>query len=110
MSIVKVEHLVKSYGDMIAVNDISFAVNKGEIFGLIGPNGAGKSSTIRMIMNIFKPDSGNIKIMEENLSEVSKNKIGYLPEERGLYKKLTVMESIIYFASLKGMDKRTASK
>jgi len=105
---VEINHILKAYGNRAVVNDVSFYVNQGEIFGLIGPNGAGKTTTIRMMMDIIKPDSGNIKIMGEKLSEKSKNKIGYLPEERGLYKKLSIIESIIYFASLKGVDRQTA--
>lgn len=108
MSIVEVSHIFKSYGDKIAVDDLSFNVDRGEIFGLIGPNGAGKSSTIRMIMNIFHPDMGNVAILGEKSSEYSKNKIGYLPEERGLYKRLSAIETMIYLASLKGMDMRSA--
>lgn len=110
MSVIEVNGINKSYGNKVAVDDLSFTVGKGEIFGLIGPNGAGKSSTIRMIMNIIKPDAGSVTILGENLSEESKNKIGYLPEERGLYKKLSVMESIVYLASLKGMDRKLAEK
>jgi ABC-2 type transport system ATP-binding protein len=85
-------------------------VNHGEIFGLIGPNGAGKTTTIRMIMDIVKPDSGEVRILGERLGETTKNKVGYLPEERGLYRKLTAIDSIVYLASLKGMDKRLARK
>ena len=107
---VEVNHILKAYGNRAVVNDVSFNVNRGEIFGLIGPNGAGKTTTIRMMMDIIKPDSGNISILGEKLAENSKNKIGYLPEERGLYKKLSIMESIVYFASLKGVDKPTAIK
>jgi ABC-2 type transport system ATP-binding protein len=108
MSVVEVKNIVKSYIDKVAVNDLSFSVSGKEIFGLIGPNGAGKTTTIRMMMDIIKPDSGKINILGEKLSEVSKNMLGYLPEERGLYKKLTVIDSIVYLASLKGMDKRAA--
>ena len=101
---IEVNHILKTYGKHAAVNDVTFDVNQGEIFGLIGPNGAGKTTTIRMMMDIIKPDSGDIKIMGEKLNDNSKNKIGYLPEERGLYKKMTVMDTIIYFASLKGVN------
>jgi ABC-2 type transport system ATP-binding protein len=110
MLAVEVNHITKSYADKVAVNDISFSVAGGEIFGLIGPNGAGKTTTIRMMMDIIKPDSGAVSILGEKLSEASKNKLGYLPEERGLYKKLSVIDSIIYLASLKGMDKKSAEK
>lgn len=105
---VEVNHITKVYGDRAVVNDVSFTVNPGEILGLIGPNGAGKTTTIRMMMDIIKPDSGDIKILGEKLDENSKNLIGYLPEERGLYRKLNVIDSIIYFASLKGMDSQAA--
>jgi ABC-2 type transport system ATP-binding protein len=105
---IEVNHIFKTYGSRPAVKDVSFDVNQGEIFGLIGPNGAGKTTTIRMMMDIIKPDSGDIKIMGEKLNDNSKNKIGYLPEERGLYKKMSVMDTIIYFASLKGVDSQLA--
>jgi len=108
MPAVEVKHIVKSYADKIVVDDLSFSVPQNEIFGLIGPNGAGKTTTIRMMMDIIKPDSGDITILGEKLTEASKNRLGYLPEERGLYKKLTVMDSIIYLASLKGMDRPSA--
>jgi ABC-2 type transport system ATP-binding protein len=110
MPAVEVNHIVKSYADKVAVDDLSFTVAQNEIFGLIGPNGAGKTTTIRMIMDIIKPDSGEITILGEKLSEASKNKLGYLPEERGLYRKLSVIDSIIYLASLKGMDRRSAEE
>jgi ABC-2 type transport system ATP-binding protein len=110
MSAVEVNHIVKSFADKVAVDDLSFSVTQGEIFGLIGPNGAGKTTTIRMMMDIIKPDSGEVTIFGEKLSETTKNKLGYLPEERGLYKKLRVLDSIIYLASLKGMDRHSATK
>jgi len=110
MSAVEINHVVKSYGDKAVVNDVSFAVNQGEIFGLIGPNGAGKTTTIRMMMDIIKPDSGEVTILGEKLSEATKNRLGYLPEERGLYKKLRVIDSIIYLASLKGMNRQSAEE
>jgi len=110
MSAVEVNHIVKRYGDKAVVNDLSFSVAQGEIFGLIGPNGAGKTTTIRMMMDIIKPDSGQMTILGEKLSEASKNKLGYMPEERGLYKKLRVIDSIVYLASLKGMDRHSAEE
>jgi len=110
MPAVEVNHIVKAYADKAAVDDLSFSVAQGEIFGLIGPNGAGKTTTIRMMMDIIKPDSGDVTIFGEKLSETSKNRLGYLPEERGLYRKLTVMDSIVYLASLKGMDKHSAEE
>ncbi len=110
MPVVEVNHIFKSYAGKAAVDDLSFSVSQSEIFGLIGPNGAGKTTTIRMMMDIIKPDSGSVIILGEELSEASKSKLGYLPEERGLYRKLTVMDSIIYFASLKGMDRHSAEE
>jgi len=110
MPAVEVNQIVKRYRDKVVVNDLSFSVAQGEIFGLIGPNGAGKTTTIRMMMDIIKPDSGDVTILGKKLSEASKNKLGYMPEERGLYKKLTVIDSIIYLASLKGMDKHSAEE
>ena len=106
----EVNHIFKSYADKAVVNDLSFSVARGEIFGLIGPNGAGKTTAIRMMMDIIKPDSGDVTILDEKLSEASKNRLGYLPEERGLYRKLTTIDSIIYLASLKGMDRHSAEE
>jgi ABC-2 type transport system ATP-binding protein len=105
---VVVSNVSKSFNSTLVVNDISFDIEQGEILGLIGPNGAGKTTTIRMIMDIIKPDSGKIAILGEKLSENIKNRIGYLPEERGLYRKLTVIDSIVYLASLKGLTSHTA--
>jgi ABC-2 type transport system ATP-binding protein len=110
MPAVEVKHIVKSYAGKLAVGDLSFSVAQGEIFGLIGPNGAGKTTTIRMMMDIIKPDSGDVTVLGEKLSEARKNRLGYLPEERGLYRKLNVMESIVYLASLKGMNRHSAEE
>jgi ABC-2 type transport system ATP-binding protein len=110
MSAVEVSRIVKSFADKVAVDELSFSVAPGEMFGLIGPNGAGKTTTIRMMMDIIKPDSGEITILGKKLSEATKNRLGYLPEERGLYKKLSVLESIIYLASLKGVDRHSATE
>jgi ABC-2 type transport system ATP-binding protein len=110
MLAVEVSHIVKSFADKVAVDDLSFSVAPGEMFGLIGPNGAGKTTTIRMMMDIIKPDSGKVTIFGEKLGEATKNRLGYLPEERGLYKKLSVLESIVYLASLKGVDRHSATE
>jgi ABC-2 type transport system ATP-binding protein len=110
MHAVQVSHVVKSYADNVAVDDLSFSVESGEIFGLIGPNGAGKTTTIRMIMDIIRPDKGDIVILGEELSEATKGRLGYLPEERGLYRKERVIDAIVYLASLKGVDSRVAVK
>ncbi len=110
MKAVEVNHLYKSYTGKRAVEDLSFSVDPGEILGLIGPNGAGKSSTIKIILDFMKPDSGEVKIFGQQMNEACKNQIGYLPEEKGLYKKLTAIDLILYFASLKGMDKSSAKE
>jgi ABC-2 type transport system ATP-binding protein len=108
MPAVEVSHIVKSFADKNAVDDISFSIEPGEILGLIGPNGAGKTTTLRMMMDIIRPDSGKVTILGAKPGEVTRNRLGYLPEERGLYKKQRVLDAIIYLTSLKGMDRRTA--
>jgi len=104
INIVEVSQVSKSFNSTKVVNSVSFTVGQGEIFGMVGPNGAGKTTTIRMLMDIIKPDSGEIKILGETLKEDTKNRIGYLPEERGLYRKITVSESLSYLAALKDME------
>jgi ABC-2 type transport system ATP-binding protein len=106
----KVENLRKVFSSKVAVNDVSFHVNKGEIFGYLGPNGAGKTTTIRMILNIISPDSGSVFFDGSRFSEETKNRIGYLPEERGLYRKNKLMDMILYFAGLKNMEPGKAKK
>lgn len=110
MRTIFVEDLHKTYGDKVAVDDLSFSVAQGEILGLIGPNGAGKSSTIKVILDFMKPDSGKVEIFGQTMSEEAKNKIGYLPEEKGLYKDLTAIDCILYLSRLKGMDKASAKE
>jgi ABC-2 type transport system ATP-binding protein len=104
----EVSGISKRFSKATVVDDVSFDVIPGEIFGLIGPNGAGKTTTIRMIMDIIQPDSGTIKVLGNKLGEQTKNRIGYLPEERGLYKKLTIIQSIEYIGSLKGISRQQA--
>jgi len=108
MTTVEVKHLNKSYAGKMAVKDLSFSVGPGELLGLIGPNGAGKSSTIKIMLDFLKPDSGEVRIFGSKMIEASKNRIGYLPEEKGLYKRLSAIEQILYLASLKGMDSSLA--
>jgi ABC-2 type transport system ATP-binding protein len=93
----------KSFGPVKAVEDLSFAVEKGEIFGLLGPNGAGKTTTIRLILDIFKPDNGQIAILGGAMDEAKKERIGYMPEERGLYQDIPLERCLIYLAALKGL-------
>ena len=97
------DHLVKRFAGVTAVNDVSLRVDRGSVFGLLGPNGAGKTTTIRMLRNIITPDSGAITLDGEPITEATKNRVGYVPEERGLYRKGLVLETILYFAMLKGM-------
>jgi ABC-2 type transport system ATP-binding protein len=104
----KLQSVTKSYADKIAVKNLSFEVQRGEIFGILGPNGAGKTSTIRMICGITFPDSGTIEFLGKPMSEELQSKIGYLPEERGLYKKMKVGDVLLYFAQLKGLSHREA--
>ncbi len=101
---VTVSHLSKSFGRVKAVEDVSFEVHPGEIFGLLGPNGAGKTTAIRMMLDIFRPERGEVSIFGGKLDEAKKNRIGYLPEERGLYQDLKLEPTLIYLATLKGMD------
>ena len=108
MEIVKVEGITKSFGNYKAVNNVSFSVSEGKIFGLLGPNGAGKTTTIRMITNILYPDSGTIEVMGKPTGTDVQNILGYLPEERGLYKKLKVIDQLVYFARLKEVPKALA--
>ena len=110
MQAIDVEHVTKSYAGRVVVEDLSLSVQQGEIFGLIGPNGAGKTTTIRMMMDIIKPDSGRVMVHGQILNEATKNRLGYLPEERGLYKRLRVMDSIFYLASLKGQSRSKAEE
>ncbi len=107
---IEVENLVKHYANVKAVDGVSFAVGEGEIFGLLGPNGAGKTTTIRTIMDIIKPDSGTVRLMGQPMTEASKARIGYLPEERGLYKTFRLLECLTYLGALKGMPRKEASQ
>lgn len=97
------EHVTKKFGDFTAVDDLSVQVRPGRVFGLIGPNGAGKTTTIRMIVNITIPDSGRIDLFGEPMSAQLQDRIGYLPEERGLYRKMKVGEQLRFFAELKNV-------
>lgn len=105
---VHVSGVTKSYGTFRAVDNVSFDVSGGEIFALLGPNGAGKSTTIRMIMDIIRPDQGKITLFGKPLNQEVKNRIGYLPEERGLYRDVAVIDVMLYLAALKGVHARDA--
>jgi ABC-2 type transport system ATP-binding protein len=103
-----VNNLVKRFNSTLAVDNISFTVKPGKIFGLLGPNGAGKTTTIRTILNIIKPTSGEIIFNDNPISYEYYNVIGYLPEERGLYKRSKVIDVLVYFAALKNLSRKSA--
>lgn len=105
-----IDNITKSFGEFTAVNDLSLAVYPGRIFGLLGPNGAGKTTTIRMIVNITAPDSGRIDIFGQQITPELQDRIGYLPEERGLYRKMKVVDQIKFFAALKNVDSVNAEQ
>jgi ABC-2 type transport system ATP-binding protein len=107
-NIITAKNIVKRYSKHVALNDVSFTVPQGTIYGLLGPNGAGKTSMIRIINQITAPDSGEVLFNDEKISPHHTKSIGYLPEERGLYKKMKVGEQALYLAQLKGMDKADA--
>jgi ABC-2 type transport system ATP-binding protein len=100
---VETSHLSKKFGDTQAVADVTFQVANGEIFGLLGPNGAGKTTTIRLMLDIFKPDSGSVSILDGPMTEMKKERIGYMPEDRGLYQEMKLERCLIYLAGLKGI-------
>ena len=108
--ILSIQHVEKRYADHLALNNINLEIPKGKIFGLLGPNGAGKTSLIRIINQITAPDAGQVFFNGELLSPKHIERIGYLPEERGLYKKMKVGEQLLYLAQLKGMSKQKATE
>ncbi len=109
-NLLEINNVVKNYGDFRALNDVSIHIPKGSVYGLLGPNGAGKTSLIRIINQITMPDSGTIMLDGESLSPKHTADIGYLPEERGLYKSMKVGEQALYLAQLKGLSKTEAKK
>ena len=102
--------VVKRFGKFTAVDHLDLEIPYGVTFGLLGPNGAGKTTTIRMIMNITKPDAGLVQVLGKQISEGVQERIGYLPEERGLYRKMKVIDQLVFFAAIKGVEKETALK
>src|SRR6266576_3462539 len=102
------QNVTKYFGDFKAVDDVSFALPAGSIYGFLGPNGAGKTTTIRMILEIIKPSRGEITVLGSPSALQVRRRLGYLPEEKGLYKKMKTWAVIAYFASLKGLDRKTA--
>jgi ABC-2 type transport system ATP-binding protein len=110
MPTIQVEHISKTFDNMRAVDDVSFNVEAGEIFGLLGPNGAGKTTTIRIILDILKPDHGKVAILGGAMDEAKKERIGYLPEERGLYQDIPLERCLVYLATLKGLSTAEARR
>lgn len=110
MNVVEINGVSKIFGNSKVIDNISFTVHANEILGLVGPNGAGKTTIIRMLMDIIRPDSGEFFIFGQTLNESTKDKIGYLPEERGLYKKLRVGECLSYLAAIKNTPKNIAEE
>jgi ABC-2 type transport system ATP-binding protein len=110
MHTVEISHVAKSFGNTQAVADVSFAVERGEIFGLLGPNGAGKTTTIRLMLDIFRPDQGTVSVLDGPMTEEKKGRIGYMPEERGLYQEIALERCLIYLGTLKGLSKAEARR
>jgi ABC-2 type transport system ATP-binding protein len=110
MNTIELNKVRKSYDSFVAVDDLSFAIEPGTVFGLLGPNGAGKTSTIRMMIGITAPDSGTINMFGKPFERKCLEKIGYLPEERGLYKKMNVLDQLVFLAELHGMSAEAARK
>lgn len=104
MNAVEISHVAKSFGATQAVVDVSFIVKRGEIFGLLGPNGAGKTTTIRLLLDLFKPDRGSVSVLDGPMTEAKKDRIGYMPEERGLYQDASLEHCLTYLATLKGIS------
>ena len=102
-TVVQVSKVTKAYGTHVAVDDLSFEVQRGEIFAFLGPNGAGKTTTMRMILDILKPDAGSISVLGGPFTEETKQRIGYMPEERGLYRNVRLLDLLVYMGTLKGM-------
>ena len=103
MPVVELAGVTKAYESKVAVRDLSLSIDAGQMFGLLGPNGAGKTSSIRMMMGITMPDSGTIKLFDKPFERASLERVGYLPEERGLYKKMKVIEQLVFFGELHGL-------
>ena len=110
MVVLTYDNIVKSYGSTVALRGVSFDVEGGEIFGLLGPNGAGKSTLIRILMDIIRADSGQVRVFGEPRRRDHLDRMGYLPEERGLYTKLTVTDVMVYFGTLKGLSRTDARR
>src|SRR5512137_2559457 len=103
MPVVELTNIRKTFGSVVAVDDVSFTVEKGEIFGLLGPNGSGKTTSIRVLLDIFKPERGSTAVLGGPMTEAKKDRIGYMPEDRGLYQDIELERCLVYLATLKGL-------
>ena len=110
MPVVELAGVTKAYESKVAVRDLSLSIEAGQMFGLLGPNGAGKTSSIRMMMGITMPDSGTVRLFDKRFERASLERVGYLPEERGLYKKMKVHEQLVFFGQLHGLNATDAQK
>src|SRR5277367_5256250 len=108
MPIIQLHHVRKVYDTKVAVEDLSFTIEPGTMFGLLGPNGSGKSSSIRMMIGITRPDSGSVRLFGKPFERAALHRIGYLPEERGLYKKMKVVDQLVFLGQLHGLDAKVA--
>ena len=108
MPVVELAGVNKAYEEKVAVRDLSLSIDAGQMFGLLGPNGAGKTSSIRMMMGITLPDSGQVNLFGKPFERKSLERVGYLPEERGLYKKMKVLEQLVFFGTLHGLTAEEA--
>src|SRR5215471_3510411 len=104
MPIVELQQVRKAYDTKVAVEDLSFSIEPGSMFGLLGPNGSGKTSSIRMMIGITVPDSGNVRLFNSPFNRRQLQRVGYLPEERGLYKKMPVIDQLSFLGQLHGLD------
>jgi ABC-2 type transport system ATP-binding protein len=109
-SVLVLDNVTKRFGDFTAVNGLSFSVERGGVFGFLGGNGAGKTTTLRMALDIIRPTSGHIEVFGSEPAREHAAEIGFLPEERGLYRLMTVLDTVVYFARLKGMTSGPARK
>jgi ABC-2 type transport system ATP-binding protein len=110
MPVVEIAGVTKAYENKVAVNNLSISIDGGQMFGLLGPNGAGKTSSIRMMMGITVPDSGNVRLFGKPIERKSLQRVGYLPEERGLYKKMKVIDQLVFFGELHGLTSQESRK
>ncbi len=99
---IRIRNVTKRFGGMVAVDDLDLSVPRGSLYGFIGPNGSGKTTTLRMIMHILLPDQGDIEVLGESDTRAARDRVSYLPEERGLYKRMSVRRLLRYYGSLKG--------